>query len=252
MRSNGDSNKNPRELEREVTEQRREIGETIHALEDKFSSREIYNQAAHYVQDHGREFAESLGNSLKANPLPAVLTGIGLAWMMMGQRTPTQAGASSGARTESLKQKGAELTDKLSSAGDQVSTSSHAIRDKASATGQNLREKAKGARQGISQSMDSARSNFDYYLHEQPLALGAIGIALGALVGASIPNTPTEQKALGDIGERAKNKASEMAEEGYQKASESVSRQTPDTGYQQGHAERQPPPNPQGGQEQAL
>src|SRR6056297_3163306 len=113
MRSNGDAGKDPRQLEHEVDQQRQEIGETMHALEERFSSREIYNQTAGYVAEHGREFAENLGNSVKANPLPVALTAVGLMWMMMGQRQPVSYQPQPGeSRTGELKERAGELKGK--------------------------------------------------------------------------------------------------------------------------------------------
>lgn len=291
MRSNGDAAKDPRQLEREVDEQRRQIGDTIHALEERFSPEHIYNQAAGYFRSHGGEFAENFGRSIKANPLPVALTAIGVAWMMFGQRQPTEyrvyerpyddhdvtndlygnstsvyghtAGESTGegkreklkGKADELKGKGAELKhrgsemsqnlkNKMSSARGRASATGHDLRDRASATGHQLRDSASHARQGLSHTMDSARSNFDYYMREQPLAMGAIGIALGALVGASLPRTRTEHQMMGGISERARHKASEMAEEGYQRASEmgeSVGRQAKEALDSQRHSEQRSP-----------
>lgn len=268
MRSNGDAAKDPRELEREVDEQRRQIGDTIHALEERFSAEHVYSQAAGYFREHGGEFAENFGRSIKANPLPVALTAVGLAWMMFGQRQPVgyrpyerpyedhdvtndlygnstsiyghNAGeGSSGAgrgeqlkgKAEELKHRGSEMgrsfKNKMSSARGRASATSHDLRDQASATGRQLRDSASHAREGFSHAMHSAQSNFgsarsniEHYMQEQPLALGAIGIAVGALVGAALPRTRTEYEMMGGINERARHTASEMAQKGYQRASE--------------------------------
>jgi ElaB/YqjD/DUF883 family membrane-anchored ribosome-binding protein len=289
---NGDSTKDPRQLEREVDEQRRQIGETMHALEQRFAPEQIYSQAAGYLRSHGGEFAENFGRSIKANPLPVALTAVGLAWMMFGQRQPADyrayerpyrdhdvtndlygnstsiyghkagEGGSGESRSEQLKGKAGELKgkgselkhrgaemghnlkDRMSSARDHASATGHDLRDRASSTGQQLRGSARHARDGLSHGMESARSNFEHYMREQPLAMGAIGIALGALVGASLPRTRTEHQMMGSVSERARNKASSMAQEGYQKASEmgeSVSHQAKEALDSQRRPEQRPP-----------
>lgn len=305
---NGDAGKDPRQLEREVEEQRRHLGETIDALEERFSPNVIYNQAAGYMRSHGGEFAENFGRSVKANPLPVALTAIGLAWMMFGQRQqprgyrpyeqpypdhditndlygnstsiyghtaeeggyygegytsePSRGSKLKGkgeelkgrgaelkgkaqGKSEELKHRGAamshELKGKMSSARDRASAAGEDLRHRASSTSHQLRDSAGHAREGLSHTMDSARSNFEHYMREQPLAMGAIGIALGALMGASLPRTRTEHEMMGGISERARNKASEMAQEGYQKASEmgeSVGRQAKESLDSQRHSEQ--------------
>lgn len=255
MRSDGDAGKSPRQLEHEVDQQRQQLTETMQALEDKFSSRAIYDQTAGYMAEHGREFAENLGNSIKANPLPVALTAVGLMWMMMGQRQPVSYQSHTGeGRMErfkekagetagELKGKAGELKGRASSARERASASGHEIRNRAAATGQNLRESADHFREGLSRSASSARSSFDYYMHEQPLAVGALGIALGALMGASLPRTEAEHRTMGEFSERVRNKASEVAEKGYQKASqvgESVGREAQEAFDSERRPEQQP------------
>lgn len=265
MRSDQDANKDPSQLEREVEEQRREIGETMRALEDRFSSREIYNQASHYMKEHGREFAESFGNSIKANPLPVAVTAIGLLWMMVGQRPSTRAPRSYGAaysgrsdysgqsqgsgRAEKLKQAGSQLRERASSAGESAAQGAQQLRERAGEARRSISDRMSGMREGMSHSMSgmregmshsmsgmregmshskerfgdalhSGRSNMEHWLHDQPMAVGALGIALGAIIGAAMPRTRAENRLLGSIGDQARSKASELAEKGYQKASE--------------------------------
>ena len=47
----------------------------------------------------------------------------------------------------------------------------------------------------------------------QPLALGAVGLAIGAAIAASIPVTDTETEYLGETSDFVKQKASEIAAE---------------------------------------
>lgn len=258
MRTDRDANKDPSQLEREVEEQRREIGETMRALEDRFSSREIYNQASHYMREHGREFAESFGNSIKANPLPVAITAIGLMWMMVGQRPSTRMPrqsygtgryGSAGGRGDKLKQAGSQLRERASSAGEGASQTAQQLRERAGEARRSIGDRMSGMREGMSHSMSgmregmshsmsgmregmshsrermghalhSGRSNMEHWLHDQPMAVGALGIALGAIIGAAMPRTRAENRLFGNIGDQARSKAAELAEKGYHKASE--------------------------------
>lgn len=186
---NGNSHKDPARLEREIDEQRQDISETLRALEEKFSSREIADQVLHYFGGHSREWAQSLSGSLKANPIPALLTVVGVTWLMMGERNSPRENAGE-------------------------------LREKASSAGEAMRSRAASARDGLAHSAASVRNNFEHMTHEQPLALGAVGIALGALVGAALPRTEQENRLMGRSSERAKQKGAEMAREGYEKAAQ--------------------------------
>lgn len=45
---------------------------------------------------------------------------------------------------------------------------------------------------------DRARSGAEYLAHEQPLVLGALGLAVGAAIGASLPTTQREDRWMGE------------------------------------------------------
>ena len=55
-------------------------------------------------------------------------------------------------------------------------------------------------------------------LHEQPLVLGALGLAAGAAIGAALPTTDKEDEWLGDSRDRLKERAKEAGWEQVEKA----------------------------------
>lgn len=94
---------------------------------------------------------------------------------------------------------------------------------------------------GTRYSVRQARSGFEYMLNEQPLILGALGIALGAALGAILPGTRREDELMGeardDLLQQAKEtgadqlyKARRVAEEAGEAAKEEAERQGLDTG----------------------
>ncbi|WP_217476720.1 DUF3618 domain-containing protein [Stutzerimonas stutzeri] len=223
-----EAQKDPAELEREIDQQRAEIGNIVHALENKLSPGELIDTALGYVKGGGGEFFSNLSNTVKANPVPTVLTSIGLLWMMAGQNrqphsnvTTTGYGASSSgpsmgeklsAKTAGIKQHSAELKDKASQMSHSVSESLGNARSRASDSRRHASERLRGG-------ADRARGGFNHLLQEQPLALGAIGIALGALLAASVPPTRREDEALGEVSDRMTDRLRHKAEQGYQKVS---------------------------------
>ena len=56
-----------------------------------------------------------------------------------------------------------------------------------------------------------AQEKYDEYLEENPLALGALAVAVGAAVGFAIPSTRYEGKVMGDARENLMHKAQEAA-----------------------------------------
>lgn len=72
------------ELEREVEQTRAEVEETTAALRDRLSVGEVLNQADSLFRASGApDFLRSLGRQVRENPLPLVLIGAGLAWLVI-------------------------------------------------------------------------------------------------------------------------------------------------------------------------
>ena len=217
-----EAQKDPDVLEREIDEQRNEIGNIVHALENKLSPGELIDTALGYVKGGGGEFFSNLSNTVKANPVPTLLTSIGMIWLMAGQnRQPPQPGVSTGpsltdklsAKTSSLKQQGAGMKEKASQMGSDLS---HTLGDAKSRASDSTRHAA----DSIRHQADRARGGFSHLLQEQPLAVGAIGIALGALIAAAVPPTRREDEMLGKASDQMTDKLRHKAEEGYAKATQ--------------------------------
>lgn len=225
-----ESRKNPEELEREIDQKRERIEDLVGALESRLSPGQLFDQALSYTKGHSGEFAHNLGNTLKANPVPAVLTSVGLLWLALGQnRTPAPATT------------GTPLKDKLSGALDSVANSagqtrdslnrgSHDVRDKvtglgdtvsakASQTGERLSDTAAQAKDTLADQAQQLKGGFDTLLREQPLVVGALGIALGALLGAALPRTQAEDRTLGKHSDKLTAKAKKVASSGYEQVS---------------------------------
>jgi ElaB/YqjD/DUF883 family membrane-anchored ribosome-binding protein len=56
-----------------------------------------------------------------------------------------------------------------------------------------------------------ARDHYDYYIEENPLAVGAVALALGAAVGMAIPSTRVENQLMGETREQLMQKAQDTA-----------------------------------------
>jgi hypothetical protein len=61
--------------------------------------------------------------------------------------------------------------------------------------------------------LDTARSNLTELFRAQPLALGAIGLAIGAGIAAALPPSEVESAYLGETSDTVKAKTSEFASE---------------------------------------
>ena len=75
-------NKSAAELEREVAEQRSRVESRIGEIKDRLSPGQLLDEALSYTKHGGAHFASNLGSQISANPLPAALVGVGLAWLI--------------------------------------------------------------------------------------------------------------------------------------------------------------------------
>ena len=80
------------ELEREVDRERERVSATIDELKWRASVGNIVDQLVKAVGENGGEVSRNLGRSLRDNPLAALLTGVGLAWLMAGSGRPREQG----------------------------------------------------------------------------------------------------------------------------------------------------------------
>ena len=82
-------NKSSADLEREVAAQRDRVEARIGEIKDKLSPGQLLDEALSYTKHGGAHFASNLGSQITANPLPAALVGVGLAWLISSTASGT-------------------------------------------------------------------------------------------------------------------------------------------------------------------
>jgi hypothetical protein len=250
-----DARKDPETLAREIDATRANLGETLDALQAKLSPGEMIDEVMSMFREHGSGITSNLGHAIRENPMPVLLIGAGVAWMIASQRLSSR-------RREYDSTYAYDPTYELGAAPDMpIGTepeSGEGIRDKADALKEKAREKAHAARERVSGAASSASSRvrgaasrlkstashlgesassmtgsarmraqrasegFTRMMDERPLMVGAMGVALGAAIGALIPVSERENELLGDIGDRARERARHMGSEQLDKARERV------------------------------
>ena len=73
----------PDQLEREIVETRAKIDRKLELLQRRLSPRSVAGGVASSVGAQGGAFARNLGAALRDNPVPALLLGIGLVWLIL-------------------------------------------------------------------------------------------------------------------------------------------------------------------------
>lgn len=275
--SNQTDNRTPEEIERDIERTRADFSSTVEALQSKLNPSELADQAVDYVMTTAPvAYSVDFVNSVRNNPIPVAMMGIGFAWFMSANRqakehahysrqrrvvrhtvypaAPAAVGYesahrdaySSGSSGEGVFQRastkvsetGRGLKDKASEAGQRLSNSASEMTDRARELSQSasarLHETAEQAQARASEMRQQAQarasemrqmSQDQYYrakeragqlFDEQPLVVGALGIAIGAALGATLPTTRRENELLGptrdDLLDRAKETARGQAE----------------------------------------
>ena len=78
--------RSPSEIERDIEKERAELSSTLETLTDKFSVDRVMRTGQDYVSEHGGELAANFARTIKETPTAAILTAIGIGWMIMGNQ----------------------------------------------------------------------------------------------------------------------------------------------------------------------
>nr|WP_292360772.1 hypothetical protein [Mesorhizobium sp.] len=236
---------------------------TAESIRDKMTPGQLVDELAGlFSSGAGAEMLGNLKAQVRDNPLPLTVIGAGLAWLMLGSGASAAAAAPGYATRRSSDQRDgasgsgmeAMTSDTSASAGemaggaagtfsgmadsaagtmsDMASGAAGTVSDIASGTAQTLTNSAAATADLATQAGRSAQQ----LMEDQPLALAAVGLAIGVAIGAMLPHTQVEDERLGGYREQLQDKAEDALEEGvdqakqvaaevYQTASEEAGRQ---------------------------
>lgn len=180
------------------------------------------------VSEAGSDFIQDLGDAVRKNPVSAALIGMGVLWLFSGSKSAAKAGeyvrkgmdrlpdAFEGARSALQSGAGAVGERSASVTGAMTNGAADTL-DSAAHYGREYADTASGYFASIPQTgmdaLGTIRSNLSEVFRAQPLALGAIGIAIGVGIAAALPATELESDYLGEASDAAKARASEFAAE---------------------------------------
>jgi ElaB/YqjD/DUF883 family membrane-anchored ribosome-binding protein len=153
--------------------------------------------------------------TIKQNPVPAALIGVGLGWLLMngssGGRPPHRArsgdhywrGSSGQGAQQSDGGVGATARQAQEQAGELVSEAQHQAGELAD-TALHQAQQAQGRVQQMA--------------HDNPLMAGAVALAVGSAVGFALPETSWEDRFMGKTRDNLMGRAQSVTEDAVQKA----------------------------------
>jgi hypothetical protein len=170
------------------------------------------------------DFVKDLGDAARRNPLSAALIGMGVLWLFTGGKSAGRAGDLF--RSTGLNRLPETAKDTLGNVGSGLGSGAGSVKDAASSSLATIREQsaatldhaAEFARQipEPGAMFETARDNLTELFRAQPLALGAIGLAIGAGMAAALPSV--ENAYLGDVSETIRSRTAEIAGQQIDKA----------------------------------
>ena len=160
-------------------------------------------------------FAQELRDAATRNPISAALIGMGVLWMLTGAKSP--AGAGNAVRSagfdripEALDSVRSGLKESAGSVTDVAASTLDAVRERGASTLDNVAYYGRGMLEPGA-VFDTARDGLSELFRAQPLALGAVGLAIGAGIAAALPKTDVEDAYLGEVSQTFKTQATEIA-----------------------------------------
>jgi ElaB/YqjD/DUF883 family membrane-anchored ribosome-binding protein len=204
--------KDPEQLERTADQIRADLDRTLDALERKLSPSQLLDRSLEYLRDHSGELTRSVGEAVRRNPVPVMLAVAGLGWLVastlrsrsttddtFGDESPYADAHYAQARTGSSK-----FQDRVAAARERIHASRAAAANKFAQAADATREHTRRTQYRMVSTIE-----------RQPILLGSLAVALGALIGAIIPATEYEDRIVGQVRDRAVERAREMGERQY-------------------------------------
>lgn len=229
-----------------VSEQARDLArETIdHAiLEAKTAIRELGDQArgavrdatigkvermAHTTGESTKSFSSNLMTTIKQNPGPAALTGLGIGWLMMSGKGASSQGQASTGSTGQLQETGSDVSGqvkdaasqargKAGEAADQAQDAAGKVTDQVQQAASTAGDQAHQAADTVTIQAQHLAARFRRTLDEKPLAVGLVATALGSAAALVVPVTQRENQVLGGARDKVMDRAQTGAQDLVQK-----------------------------------
>lgn len=239
----------------EIERTRAGMSETVDAIQERLSPENLKEQAKDRVKEatvgKAQEAGSGIVDTIRQNPLPAALTGIGLGWLLVNARKqgsssrppyrdvtyrdgayvedyPPDAYAPAGYPPRYEDESGSSAGQALGNARDRVGESATQAQDKAGELAGRAQDRA-GEVAGQAQDRvgnlgyqaryqaQRASGGFQRMLRENPLAVGTVAVGVGAAVGLAVPETSKEHEVMGETRDNLVDKAQEKVQETQQK-----------------------------------
>ncbi len=163
-----------------------------------------------YARSAGMDYETTYGAELSPNTSSE---GTGEGTM---QRTASKARETGREMKDKASEIGHEISSKTSELAGRAKEMTHSARDRMSESAESARARMSEAGHRSQAQYYRAKDRVGHMLDEQPLLVGALGMAIGTLLGAALPSTRREDEMMGrtrdDLLERARETARDQVD----------------------------------------
>ena len=198
-------------IERDLGRTRARLDANIDTLQQKFAPADLVDQAMSYFKEGGgMEFGRNLGRSVRENPVPIALIGVGLGWLMLsGKKQPSAAFDTSGGSSRAVGR---------SPQGMQAPH--HEMPAYQAAAYEDLATKAHAAGAGVARQADESDDAFQERVHAAKAAVLGVTRDAGEAASAFGQRIEAALTAAGERFQRMGEQASTMVGDAGQAAAD--------------------------------
>jgi gas vesicle protein len=245
----------PATIRAEIRETRERMGDTIEEIGERLNPNRLKEQVKDNIRDAtiGRvktmaqnaanrvnDARQIITNTIRENPIPAALVGVGLGWLIWSGRQQASfsgsaryTGRSARSRSELSAEgyaAGTEFSGEYAEpsgafgAGERVSERVGAIGESVKETAGELADRAQNVAGTVAERTRTQTRRVQEQFFENPLALGTATLALGLATGLAVPATRREAELVGDARDRLVDRVRNVARDTTDKVQHVASR----------------------------
>jgi len=252
-------------IKADIEDTRAEMGQTINEIQERLSPEHLMDQVKETVREAtigkvervmdrvgekisnvtepameamGRagetikQTGSSLSNTVRQNPIPCALIGLGLGMFVM-RRLRGGNGSTSRSRAYQPEFEAGMAMPRSAGMGRQYDSSNEyaggsrqygsrrgpfgQMKETAGDWAQGTADTVSNLGHGVKEQALRAGRGFQHLIEENPLAVGAAAVAVGAVVGLALPTTRIEHEYMGEASEKLVDKAQQVARDAMDK-----------------------------------
>jgi hypothetical protein len=189
----------------DIEDTRAEMGGTLTQLGDRLEPGHLMNQAKENVRDAtigrveetAKGVSDMVMDTIKRNPIPAAMAGAGLA-LLWANRSSGQNGHRTATGTYRRYDIESERRSDGPGIGDRIGQGAAGVGDAVGGAAGQVGETVGQVGQNVGQAAGQVTGQLERVMQASPLAMGAVAVGAGAVIGALVPETPQEREMLGD------------------------------------------------------